>query len=830
MLKTSENAACTEQPHRTSAFVVGGFGASLAMACMATGAAAQTSDPIILPTVEVETTEEPAAPRATAPAPVRANPAPRRAAPSRVAAPAVCTPALAGTPVCAAEEAAEREAQRQAEASALAEAKAAAGGSRYVDPDAPFKANTLANSRMPGPIRDNPRTVTAITQEVLETTGTTSVRELARSTPGISLGFGEGGNSFGDNIYIRGFKANNDTYTDGVRSPGTGVAETFNTEQVEVVKGPAGTVGGRGTTGGAIDVISKSTQDIDFTRTTTTVSDASTVRQTIDTNKVINDRLQLRFNGMLQDGNVAGRDHATDDRKGAALALRYLATDALTFEGNLSYTKIEQTPDWGVPYVNNEDLGLVGPVTEFGIDRETFYGVPGRDFQTYEETVATAKAQYSFDNGMKLTNTFRASRSLNDYVLTAPSSLIDNGSTNPEDWQVGLSFKSWNQETDVLANVLELSGEGAFAGATHAFVLGLAASREDIDKFGYSNLSSEDYLPPAGQRGCTVSAVNPDPIAEGCWSGEQPRLGTDVTATTVKTTSLYALDTVTLSDRWKVNGGLRVDMYDIERSGVSGGEAYTLSRDDVMLNWNLGTTYAVSRRLNVYAAAATSTNPAGQELEAGGGFYGGLDTSGSGLAPEENTSLEIGAKFSFTPDLLLTAALYQTTKDKAREDIGPRGATVTSDTLKYRIQGLELGVAGRVTDRLSLFGGANFMSSKVLESADGDNVGLSVANVAHEQINILATYQVTEKLMIGGRVNYQGSIDLGSVAANGRSIPDAFTFDLLGEYEVADNAKLKMGITNVADKTVYDAAYRSGTPFTYVAPGREISVALEMKF
>ncbi|KIN63343.1 putative outer membrane receptor for iron transport [Sulfitobacter noctilucicola] len=830
MYRTPERTANAGKHHRKSSLVVGGFGASLAMACMATSGSAQDTDLIVLPTVEVETTEEPTPPRKTARAPVKAKPAPRRAAKPRAATPTVCTPALAGTPVCAAEEAAEREAQQLAKAQALAEAKEAAGGSSYADPDAPFKANTLANSRMPGPLEDNPRTVTAITQEVLETTGTTSVRELARSTPGISLGFGEGGNSFGDNIYIRGFKANNDTYTDGVRSPGTGVAETFNTEQVEVVKGPAGTVGGRGTTGGAIDVISKKTQDIDFTRTVTTLTDASTVRQTIDTNKVINDRLQLRFNGMLQDGNVAGRDNAADNRKGAALAMTFQATDALTFEGNLSYTKIEQTPDWGVPYVNNEELGLVGPVTEFGIDRSTFYGVPGRDFQVYEETVATAKAQYDFDNGMKLTNTFRASRSLNDYVLTAPSSLRDNDSTNPEDWQVGLSFKSWYQETEVLANVLELSGEGRFAGATHEYVVGFATSREEIEKLSYSNLSSEDYLPPDGQRGCTVSAINPNPIAEGCWSGEQPQLGTDVTATTVKTTSLYALDTVTLSDRWKVNGGLRIDMYDIERTGVSGGEAYSLSRDDVMFNWNLGTTYAVTDRLNVYAAAATSTNPAGQELEAGGGFYGGLDTNGSGLAPEENTSLEVGAKFSFTPDLLLTAALYQTTKDQAREDVGPRGASVTSDTLKYRIQGLELGVAGKVTERLSLFGGANFMNSKILESADSENVGLSVANVAHEQLNILATYQVTDRLMIGGRVNYQGSIDLGSVAANGRSISDALTFDLLGEYAVADNAKLKMGITNVADKTVYDAAYRSGTPFTYVAPGREISVSLEMKF
>lgn len=826
MRRIPENSVCSGKPQRNSALIVGGFGASLAMACMTTGASAQDTDLIILPTVEVETTEEARPVRK----PAKSKPAPRRAAKPRVASPAVCTPALAGTAVCAPQEAAEREAQELAAATALAAAKAAAGGSSYADPNSPFKANSLANSRMPGPLKDTPRTVTAITQDVLETTGTTSVREIARSTPGISLGFGEGGNSFGDNIYIRGFKANNDVYTDGVRSPGTGVAETFNTEQVEVTKGPAGTVGGRGTTGGALDIISKSPQDIDFTRIVTTVTDASTVRQTIDTNKVINDRVQLRFNGLLQDGAVAGRDVVTDDREGAAMAVRFKATEALILEGNLSYTKIEQTPDWGVPFVNNADLGVVGPVTEYGVDRTTFYGVPGRDFQTVEETVGTAKAQYSFGNGLTLTNTLRLSKSTNDYVLTAPSRLIDNDSANPEDWQVGLSFKSWNQETDVIANVLELAGERHLGGANHKFVFGLAASREEIEKRSYSNLSSEDYLPPSGQNGCTVDAINPDPIAEGCWSGEQPQLGTDVTATTVKTTSLYALDTVTLSDRLKVNGGVRVDIYDIERSGISGGTAYTLARDDVMFNWNLGTTYALSDRLNVYGAAATSTNPAGQELEAGGGFYGGLDTNGSGLAPEKNTSLELGAKFSFSPDLLLTAALYQTTKDNAREDIGPRGATVTSDTLKYRIRGLELGVAGKVNDRLSLFGGANFMNSKILESADSGNVGLSVANVAHEQINILATYQVTDKLMLGGRVNYQGAIDLGSTAANGRSLPDAWTFDLLGEYEVADNATLKMGITNVADTIVYDAAYRSGTPFTYVAPGREISVSYEMKF
>lgn len=826
MRKSLRSRTSAAEITKNSTFMTRSLGTSLAVACLATGAAAQDGGVIVLPTVDVETTE--------VPVPVQAPAAqPARKTTRRSVAPQVCTPAAAGTPICAEQEAAER-AAKAAEAAAAAQAqaaaKAAAGGSSYADPAAPFKANTLANSRMPGPLKDNPRTVTAITQEVLETTGTTSVREIARSTPGISLGFGEGGNSFGDNIYIRGFKANNDVYADGIRSPGTGISETFNTEQIEISKGPAGTVGGRGVTGGALDIVSKSPGDVDFTRSVTTYTDAGTIRQTVDVNKVIDDRVQLRFNGLFQEGEAAGRDNVQDDRVGGAVALRYKATDALTIEADLSYTKVEQTPDWGVPFVNNAGLGLSGPVTEYGVDPSTFYGVVGRDYQIAEQTMGTVKATYEFDNGLTLTNTLRSSAAINDYVLTAPSSLIDNNSTDPNDWQVGLSFKSWYQETDVLANVLELSGDADFGGATHKFVTGVAFSSETLKKYSYSNLTSEDYQPPAGQRGCTVSAVNPDPIGEGCWDGKAPIRGTSATRTEVETISAYLLDTVELSPKLTVNGGVRVDMYDIKRSSTNNGTTTVLERDDVMVNWNLGATYKVNDQLNVYAAAATSTNPMGQELEAGGGFYGGIDNGGQGLAPEKNTSFELGTKYSITPNLLLTAALFQTTKDNAREDIGPRGATVTYDTLQYRVRGLELGVAGQLSERIGLFGGATFMESEVLDSQVAASIGEALPNISHQQFNLLATYQVNDKLMLGGRLNYQGEMNLGSSYANGRTLPAAWTVDLLGEYEIAENTAVKIGVTNVADKTYYDAGYRSGTPFTYVAPGREISVSLDMKF
>ncbi|MEC7668545.1 MAG: TonB-dependent receptor plug domain-containing protein, partial [Pseudomonadota bacterium] len=181
--------------------------APLATACavslLAGSVAAQdaTDGVIVLPTVDVQTTEAPA------PAPVRSAPAPRRTTVARQApaAPQVCTPELAGTPVCAAEEAAEAERLAAEAAAAEAARQASAGTNPNADPDAPFKINTLTNSKLIGDVADMPRTVTAISKETLETTQTTSIREIARHTPGMSLGFGEGGNAYGDNIYIRGF-------------------------------------------------------------------------------------------------------------------------------------------------------------------------------------------------------------------------------------------------------------------------------------------------------------------------------------------------------------------------------------------------------------------------------------------------------------------------------------------------------------------------------------------------------------------------------------------------------------------------------------------------
>src|SRR5580693_2900407 len=191
-----------------------------------------------------------------------------------------------------------RVARERAAAAARAKAEAEAEAKKqqaqadpYADPAAPYKADRLASPKFPEPIVNTPRSITVLTQEVLRDKDATSLKDALRTTPGITIGTGEGGNAFGDRFFIRGFDARNDVFVDGIRDPGVSVRENFFTEQLEILKGPAATIDGRGTTGGALNIVTKQAGDKSFYNADTTIAGDGTRRVTMDVNQVISPTL-----------------------------------------------------------------------------------------------------------------------------------------------------------------------------------------------------------------------------------------------------------------------------------------------------------------------------------------------------------------------------------------------------------------------------------------------------------------------------------------------------------------------------------------------------------
>lgn len=147
------------------------------------------------------------------------------------------------------------------------------------------------------------------------------------------------------------------------------------------------------------------------------------------------------------------------------------------------------------------------------------------------------------------------------------------------------------------------------------------------------------------------------------------------------------------------------------------------------------------------------------------------------------------------------------------------------------MQGVDLGLGGKITDRWSVFAGLVLMDSKVLKAATPSDVGLKFANIAHESFNVLTKYQVTSDWEVGGQATYASEIYGGTLAANtGNVLPAHWRFDAFTEYKVTQNLKLKVYVNNILDKTYYDGFYRSAVPFTLIAPGRSAYLVASAKF
>ena len=614
----------------------------------------------------------------------------------------------------------------------------------YANPVAPYMATRVqASGKFPEPIANTPKTITVLTKDVLADENATTLKQAILNTAGVTLGTGEGGNAFGDRFFIRGFDVRNDIFIDGVRDSGVSVRENFFTEQIEILRGPGSSFAGRGTTGGAINIVTKqATTAGSFYNMDTTFGTDQTKRVVLDVNQVISPTLAVRAGGLFQDANVAGRNYTTDDRDGGFVAVKWTPVDAVKIYANYIHTDLHGIPDFGVPYYRPSLATTAGgPFPDFGVNRANFYGLVNRDFFKVQQDIGTINTEVQVNPDLVITDKMRASRSLLNYIGTLPENPV---LTNPLSAStLTANPQSRYQPTNVLANQTEATYKFNTEGWRHTALAGVEISTEtsSIDK--YTGLSSEavgNAFTGAGSL-TGVSVFNPQytflPFSS------TPTLAGLPTKIGIDTKSVYLLDTANYNDLVILNGGIRYDNYNINTNGyatvngtpnVFGAQAAQFG----LPNFNLGMVLKPLPVASVYVAYATSSDPVGSEFDGTSANYGGLapilnGNSNQIFGPEQNTAIEVGTKWElFDRRLLVTGALFQTEKTNARESVNITPATATatcpypantagtvpciSAGAAYRIRGIDLEVAGKITDKWSMFGGLVLMQSEVTKS------------------------------------------------------------------------------------------------------------------
>jgi catecholate siderophore receptor len=714
----------------------------------------------------------------------------------------------------------------------------------YADPQAPYKADRLASGKFTEPLVNTPKTVTVLTKDVLEDKNATSLKEVGRTTAGVTIGAGEGGNAFGDRFFIRGFDARNDIFVDGIRDPAVSIRENFFTEQVEILRGPASSYAGRGTAGGAINIVTKQAGDKNFYNAESTFSTDANKRVTLDVNQVLSPAVSVRAGGLFQDSDVAGRKLTTDNRWGTFAAVKWTPTDSVKVTGNYIHTDLSGLPDFGVPYLHFGYLN--GPSTGYGVPRDTYYGFVNRDFQKATQDIGTVAAEADVSEALKLSTRFRAERSVLNYVGTIPESPVTTD-PNPLNWTFTANPQSRYQVANTYANQSDATYKFDIGSWKNTAVGGVEFSQERVSIDTYTGLNSETVATDgavftssgslAGQ-----SIFNPsytyDPFTN------VPTVKGNPSIVTVNTKSAYLIDTANYNDLVILNGGVRYDDYGITAHNNT---AAATPLDSGLFNYNAGIVVKPLPFASVYAAYATSSNPVGSELDGTSTNYGGISLNTAQLSsqifgPEKNKAAEIGTKWElFDRHLLLTGALFETEKTNARESGTVNGiANTIVAGAAYRIQGIDLEAAGKINDRWSVFGGLVLMNSEVTAShikppASSPyitNVGLPLANIAHQSFNVLTTYKLDGSWEIGGQATYRSKIYGGSLlSANaGTMLPSYWRFDAFLEKKLTKNLKMKIFVNNITNQLYYDAFYQSATPFVLVAPGRVAGVTMSAKF
>ncbi|GGP26040.1 TonB-dependent receptor [Silvimonas amylolytica] len=635
--------------------------------------------------------------------------------------------------------------------------------------------------KVPTAVRDIPQTVTVVNRAVMDAQGVSSLTDALRNVPGITIGGAEGG-QIGNNINLRGFSARTDIYLDGVRDRGQYYRDTFYLDQVEVLKGPSSMMFGRGSTGGVINQVSKKPQLAPVGEVDVTIGTDDRYRATFDTGHAINDHAAWRIEGMAQDQH-SSRDVISNQDVGLAPSVTFGIGDPTTITLSALLEHNHDMPDYGVPSVNGRPAN---------VDKSNFYGLT--DDRT-NQTVATVRAdiEHKINENLTLRNNTQYSHYETDAretalstVLTPSGAALDRTKGNPttlplSSLRVQLASHDRDITDESIYNQTDLIWKTNTGSIKHTVLAGAEIGYDKYENQAYTrnNLPIVDMLDPAHLSSPANSVSTKGNYAES----------------SANSLAFYANDTLEFTPEWKAVAGVRWDRFDGDITN-STSAPLSASNDTTFTSVRGGLIYQPTDSQSYYVSYGTSFNPSLEALT--------LTSGTQNLDPEKNRSYEVGGKWDFfSGNLSINSALFRIDKTNARTQDSSTGLyTLDGDT---RVDGFELGAAGRITKQWQIFAGYTFLDGTVESAKDGTQ-GKTLANTPKNTATLWTTYSVTHDWEVGGGVLAMSN----RYAANNNivNVPGYARWDATVAYH-QKTYDVRLNLLNLTDKYYYDSVIAS---------------------
>jgi catecholate siderophore receptor len=625
------------------------------------------------------------------------------------------------------------------------------------------------------------------------------VGEALLYVPGVAVAQGEGHR---DQISIRGQVTTADFFVDGVRDDGEYYRDLYNVETVEVLKGPAAMIFGRGGGGGVVNRVTKKADGERMREVAVNAGMYERARTTIDVGDVVAPGTAFRLNAMYENSENF-RDYFELERYGINPTLAFRPDDATKVSLSYEYYKDERTVDRGVPSFDGRPSR--GPI-------ETFFGNPDESIADFAGHTATATIEHLTAWGLNIRNhTHVASFDKVYRNVFASSPLTFGGSCAFASGCVTLGGYVNGTQRDSIVNQTDVTYRWDMgSGIRHTVLAGTEFAYQDTDNVR----NNPSFNVPNGQPGSSANIVVPfdDPVSFAPVFFDRPNR---LWHTEVATASGYIQDQLEITRSFELIAGLRFDRFDVAFDNALNGAS--LARTDDVWSHRVGAVFKPTEQLSFYVATSNSFLPG-----AGDQFGNLVTVNGETLEPEEFQNDEIGFKWEVAPRLFFTGALYRLDRSNQIVSAGPFNGEQVGLT---RTEGGELALTGYITDAWQISAGWGHQIADVVEGNPA-NIGNKVPFVPTNTYSLWNRYQLTERFGAGLGIIHQ---DESFAELNNAVVLPSFTrVDGALFLDINASWAAQINVENIFDEEYFASAHNNNN----IMPGapRSAYVTVKAKF
>ena len=653
------------------------------------------------------------------------------------------------------------------------------------------------------PLRDIPQSVNVVPQQVIRDQAARSVQDVLRNVPGVGMSNGDGQR---DQVTIRGFSAIADQFIDGIRDDALYFRDLSNIERIEVLKGPAAVLYGRGSSGGLINRITKKPQEGRFGEVTLNAGSYGLTRTSFDANTGIADGVAVRLTGAYEDSGSFRQQgfierHSIAPSVSAALG----AATRLLVQGE--FAKDKRITDFGIPSFNGRPVD---------VPRETYYGSGNArrdDYTATEVASVTTVLDHRFNEILSVRNATRYYTYDLDRNNTLPGGTVDTATRT-----VGRSRGQVRRDEDGYFNQTDFTVKNSLGGIKQEWLLGMELGKQNkFQQFvSQANIDRVSIFNPGGVVAPPLSTAARNSPASRPADSDFEVFG------------LYAQDQISLTSQMKALLGIRHDRFKQETR--TAGVLIPLAREDKKLSPRAGLVWQPTETAAYYVSISKSFQPSGESFA--------LANNNAANSPEKTQNREIGAKLDFLDGAVSTTlALFNLERTNIKVP-DPANLARLLNAGEQRTNGFEFTLSGQLPQGLDVFAGYAYLDARITKSTarlaspqtpvvqiplEGNRPSLTPEHSGFAWIN----KQLDGGFSAGGGLNY--SADRFASASNAVVLPGYVTADL-AVFHRSKLFDLALNVKNVTNRKYLISGH--GGNDNLITPGgpREFQLTATYKF